>query len=381
MKDKESYITLVIHTPQRAERLKVVLESHGIEVFIQDLNSVIPDFQGMAKQVKININDLSLSLKILESGDLVSSPSSFAEVENSGNTLLIPVDFSESSILAVKIGFYLAKKIGLEPLILHSYLAPQFSPSDFFENQVDPIELPQFEEIEQEIDFNKAASSQLSQFKSKIQKCIQLGEVTDIKFSTALFEGVPEQVIHEYCRDNKPALVVMATRGIDKKESELVGSVTAEVIDSCRVPIITIPDNYNAGGVDKLKRIVLFCTFTTFDLVTVRMLMRTFNYPTCNVWLVPVSDSPIINVKSKLDKLSNYLSETYPTVSFYPTRLGSGKFDDNMRKLLDDNNINMIIVPNKKSNAISRFFHPTLAHRILFERDIPLLVLPYQQPK
>lgn len=44
--------------------------------------------------------------------------------------------------------------------------------------------------------------------------------------------------------------------------------------------------------------------------------------------------------------------------------------------MIADNHIQLMIVPNKKSSAFSRFFRPTLAHRILFERDVPLLVLP-----
>ena len=50
--------------------------------------------------------------------------------------------------------------------------------------------------------------------------------------------------------------------------------------------------------------------------------------------------------------------------------------DNNMKTVLDERRIDLIIVPNKKSSAFSRFFRPTLAHRILFEKDIPLLVLP-----
>ena len=50
------------------------------------------------------------------------------------STLLIPVDFSDSSILAVKVGFSLAYKIGIRPIILHTYLSPLFTPAD----QMDP---------------------------------------------------------------------------------------------------------------------------------------------------------------------------------------------------------------------------------------------------
>lgn len=369
-------ICLVIHTLQRALRLKEILEAHGIDVILEDVDLQNESASIQAKQIVIDIDNLTTALKILESGDLVSSPFSMPRMDGGGNTLLIPVDFSPSSMLAVKVGFYLAKKLDLEPVILHAYLTPQFTPTDYYENQIDPIELPEVTEIEEEIDLKNIASSQLSKFKKQVNIAIGERKVVNVKFSTTLLEGVAEQVINEYCRQNKPQLLVMSTRGVDRKESDLVGSVTAEVIDSCRVPILTVPDNYMPREVEGIKKIALFCTFTPFDAVTVRALMRMFNYPQCEVWLIPANESNLSRQDARLDKLNSYLSETYPTAVFHSHKREKGKFDDNMRDFLDENKIDMIIVPNKKSNAISRFFHPTLAHKILFERDIPLLVLP-----
>ena len=38
--------------------------------------------------------------------------------------------------------------------------------------------------------------------------------------------------------------------------------------------------------------------------------------------------------------------------------------------------VQMLIVPNKKRNILSRLFNPGIAHKILFERDMPLLSAP-----
>ena len=34
------------------------------------------------------------------------------------------------------------------------------------------------------------------------------------------------------------------------------------------------------------------------------------------------------------------------------------------------------VVPNKKKNVFARFFNPTLAHKILFHADIPMMTIP-----
>jgi nucleotide-binding universal stress UspA family protein len=40
------------------------------------------------------------------------------------------------------------------------------------------------------------------------------------------------------------------------------------------------------------------------------------------------------------------------------------------------NSFDLIVVPNKKKNLLSRVFNPGLAHRLLFHADIPMLVIP-----
>lgn len=373
-------ITLVIHTEDRALKLKEILESHGIHVVLEDIVAKDMPLGSTVKKVRIDVDSLPLGLKILESGDLTASPLSVFKMSGMGSSLLIPVDFSPSSFMAVRVGFFLAKKFDVQPVILHAFLAPLFNPADPYADSVDPysdsIVAPEDLDISEIADLRKVAASQLEKFKKKVERARLDGEIADVGFSTVLLEGIPEQVIKEYCEQNHPALVVMATRGIHKKESDLVGSVTAEVIDSCRVPVFTVPENYVSGSIDRFRNILMFCTFTGFDVVTVRGLMKSFDFPACDAYLAPVSDRPISGVDRKLDELSRYFNDIYPTARFHAERISKSGFESNMKTLLDERHIDLIIVPNKKSTAFSRFFHPTLAHRILFEKDIPLLVLP-----
>lgn len=367
-------VTLVIHTGERARRLKEILEFHGISVTVESIETEDASLQA-EKPVRVRIpeNSLALGLKILESGDLSTSPLALIKMTGLGRNLLIPVDFSPASIVAVKVGFYFAAKFNVEPIIMHSYITPVFNPAEPYDDVIDDDTETEAIEV---ADLRKVASEQLSKFKKQVERAQNEGTVAKLKFSTTLLEGIPEQVIQEYCKQNNPLMVVMATRGINKKEADLVGSVTAEVIDSCRVPVFTVPDHYAPGGIEEVKRIAMFCTMTNFDVVTIRGLMRMFDYPACDLYLLPASDRPVAGAERKLEELREFLNNSFPTARFHTPRVESGKFDDRVRRLFDDEDIQLMIVPNKKTSALSRFFRPTLAHRILFDRDVPLLVLP-----
>ena len=118
MKDVKEFITLVIHTPEHAQNLKNILEYHKIDVKIENFTSSQSPLV-VAQRVKIRASSLPLALKIIESGDNYTS--SLVEMKMAGmsGNLLIPVDFSPSSLNAIEIGFKLANRLGVHPIILH----------------------------------------------------------------------------------------------------------------------------------------------------------------------------------------------------------------------------------------------------------------------
>lgn len=372
MIDTDDYITLVIHTPARAQSLKNILESHGMSVKLEDFVSFKSPVT-VAQRVKINVKDLPLALKIIESGENYSPALIDMKMAGMSGNLLIPVDFSESTNTAVSIGFKLAKRFSVHPVIMHSYVAPIFTADE----AVDGIDGEnEILEAEASQDIREITAKRLTRLRSEIKNLQKEGQLPDIKFSTMLQEGVAEESILEYCKLTPPFLVVMATRGKDKKEEELIGSVTAEVLDSCRVPVFTVPENCKDVKIEDIKNLILFCNMDQHDILTVDALMRMFDYPECDILLVPAMQRKITKVSDKINALLEFFKSNYPTANFstfIPT-------EDDFRKDIDDiitrRDIDLLIIPNKKTNIFSRIFRPTIAHKFLFERDMPMLVIP-----
>lgn len=375
MIDVDDFITLVIHTPERAQSLKNILESHGIETHLEDFVSHKANV-AVAQRVKIRPKDLPLCLKIIESGEGYSPALIEMKMNGESGNLLIPVDFSSVSRLAVTIGFKLARRMGVHPVVMHSYVAAMYTaqyPSEVFPDDIDNNEGI---DIRVEQDIRKISASRLAKFKKEIRQWQKDGSVPVIAFSTILLEGVPEEAILQYCKDTPPALVVMATRGKERKEEELVGSVTAEVLDSCRVPVFTVPDNCNLDSIESITRLMLFCTLTQHDIITVDSLMRMFDYPRCSMTLVNVSAGGSGSEHDKMDALCSFFNTNYPTARFNVYQCEGKDFRADVDKAIHNLGIQLLIIPNKKTNIFSRIFRPTIAHRFLFERDMPMLAIP-----
>lgn len=371
-------ITIAVHTYDFALKLKSSLESHGIAVKLTDFkvnNSALNPAVG----VDIKEEDLPLALKIIESG-AVGPALEARKLTGMSNNLLIPVDFSDMSLLAVHAGFELAARLSLHPILLHSFATPYFSGAFAGAPLAEPDDSlaidAELEDVEVDKDMRHEANILMRKFEEDVKVRQKSGQLPEVEFSTLILEGVPEEVILNFTRQTPPALVVMATRGRNKREADLVGSVTAEVIDSCRVPLFTVPENYSFESIRDIVRLAVFCNLDQQDILSVDTLMRMFSYPAVDIWLIPVNDRAGAGLKSKLESLNNYFADNYPAASFHAAPLGAKTFRADFEELVSRMRLQMIIVPNKKKNILSRLFNPGIAHKLLFERDMPMLALP-----
>ena len=76
-----------------------------------------------------------------------------------------------------------------------------------------------------------------------INRKMSSGELPKVKYDYVLREGLPEEEIIAYSKEYHPTLIVMGTRGKSQKDMDLIGSVTGEVIEVNRVPVLAIPEN------------------------------------------------------------------------------------------------------------------------------------------
>lgn len=294
--------------------------------------------------------------------------------------VLIPVDFSSNDPLSVKVGFELAKRLEQEAVLLHAsviaspMIEPQF-PDDF--NGIDN-ESAELEEIELDNEIHEIDSKNFTALSRDINILQKKGELPELKYSTALTPGMPEETIAAFCEENPVSVIVMTTRGRERRNEELVGSVTAEVIDHSFAPVMSVPESYTFEGFQNIINICAFCFCDEGDFQALTKLMNMFHNPKVKIYLFPANDKIKGNeLNERLSSFSKRLSETYSNSSFVaPTLAEKFNFREETEKYFKENSIQMTLVPNRKRNAIARFFHPGLAHKILYEIDFPMLAIP-----
>lgn len=353
MEDK--LVTLAILTYAKAQILKNVLENEGIETYIHNVNQIQPVVSSGVR-VRIKESDLPHALKITESSAWLSEEvvgGKSPKLEKVSNKVLIPVDFSNYSLKACEFGFNFAQNIGAEVVLLHVYFTPIYATSlpygDVFNYQLSDEE--NVRSILQKV------HADLNALSDKVKEKVASGEFPDIKYTCVLREGIPEEEVLRYTKEYRPRIIIMGTRGKSQKDIDLIGSVTAEVIERSRVPVLAIPENTPFKQFSEAKRIAFKFSVSLIHLSDVQ-----------NTWN-----------EIKLAGIKEYFQKQYPQLEIYYDVVKNDNLLSSLDSYIKSNHIDIITLTSYKRNIFSRLFNPGIARKMIFHSDTPLLVI-YGRP-
>ena len=138
--------------------------------------------------------------------------------------ILVPHDFSEPSVAAVRTAALWARHFGSEITLLHV---------------VEPVVYPEFYAIE------TISDDVMGRLKGRSREALENAAAElagrDIPVTTRVEIGRAAETIAEVADPERYDLLVMATRGLSALEHLFRGSVTEAVLRRSRVPMLTIP--------------------------------------------------------------------------------------------------------------------------------------------
>lgn len=373
--EEDRLITVAIHTYDHAVALKNMLEREGVTAVLHNVNLSTPVVSSGVR-VRIKESDLPQALRIIENSEIFAPKKDCAQTSDDAEPIiLVPVDFSDYSMKATVMAFDVAYRHKARIMLLHSFINPALSKrvqlTDSFS-----FELAESQEVGNAL--MRAARITMDLFETQLRQRIKDGEIPPVKFSNLITEGVPEDVINETAKTLSPILIVMGTRGADRKEEELIGSVTAEVLDSCKFPVFSIPENISLERVSDISHLIFFSNLEQEDLLAIEAIYRLFVHTHLEITIVHVPGKKELSSSDRkaIKSLVEYCRNHYPSFSFNSDEIALGTLGDDYRRIAREHKVNLVALPNKKRNVFFRFFNPSLAHRLLLHADIPMLVIP-----
>jgi len=140
--------------------------------------------------------------------------------------ILVPVDFSESSLRAVRLGVRLAQASGGRVTLMHVGVVPHFYATELgLSGPAGPLFAQMSEEVNREQ-------------RRRLAELLEAEAPADVRVNTLIREGfAPEEVVAQVA-DGGHDLVVMGTHGRTGLQRALLGSVTERVVRECPVPVL-----------------------------------------------------------------------------------------------------------------------------------------------
>ena len=368
MEDKR--VTLAIHTFEKAQILKTILETEGIEVYIHNVNQIQPVVSAGVR-VRIKESDLPHALRIIEDSKWLSEDAEEEATTPQTKKILIPVDFSDYSIKACELGINYAHQAGAEVMIMHAYFSPYF-----------PSAIPMGDTLAYQVNEEESVQNVLKRVQidmenicTMINRKIQTGELPKVKYNYVLREGLPEEEIIAYCKEYHPTLIVMGTRGKSQKDMDLIGSVTGEVIEVNKVPVLAVPENIRFNDLSDAKNIAFATSFNQRDLVAFDEFMEIIKGYDINIHLFNISTSKDEWNEIRLTGVNEYFKKQYPEANISHTVLADGDLLLAIENVVRDKQVDVIALSTYRRNSLARMFNPSIARKMLFHTDTPLLVM------
>jgi len=359
-------ITLVVLSFEKAQILKTLLETEDVKCFLENTN-LIQGAVSTGVKVRISESDLEKAMLVLEG--MMSEELEPVEVSDLPPRILLPIDFSDYSRKAAIFALNWAKLLNAELTVLHTYFNPIISTmpfSDTFAYEVNTKEMM--------VELEDSARENMEKMKVFLnQENEKLSERVELKIE--LVKGIAEDEIIKYSRKYQPLVIIMGTRGADRKAADLIGSVTAEVMEGSKVPVMAIPENFEFHGMGEMKKMLYATDFQEADFKTLQKLENLLKPLEMNITCAHVSSKEHSQWDEvRMTGLKEHIKKNYSEEKVQCDLIEHEDLFVGIESYVNSNKINMLAFTRRKRNLISRIINPNLAKKMLFHSTTPLLV-------
>lgn len=268
------------------------------------------------------------------------------------NRILIPTDYSPTAKRAAQYGLSLAKNLGSEVFVLHSFGLPVVGMA---------------ESIAIADDIRHNEGKKLDEYIGELK-----AEYGDVKIHGILEFGAAVEVIKHAVDSKQIDLIVMGTKGETDAANTIFGSVASHVLSQIKQPVLIVPKGHRSYSINEIMYATDF--HFTNDLGTVlapfMQLVKEYT-PFVHV----VKFSPVLagqHVKNVEEmKLIELLRETKNTFHY----VEADNVEEALFEFSERHHCDMMVMVTRHYTLWEKIVHRSLTKKIAMHGNLPLLVL------
>lgn len=276
--------------------------------------------------------------------------------------ILVPTDFSQTADNAFAYALHLAKSLGADLHILHSYSMPIVSgmgveSSEVIQQVFENVELTSFEDFK-----NKA---------SDLRKIAENEGVTDINLSFLFEEGDLILNILDIISKEHIDLVVMGTNGASGFEKKIFGSNTLNTIKSIDTPVLSVPHGATFKGINRIGFTTLFREADKQPLREILKIAKDFNAQVrCLHVIQNVKYEPVEETAKEWD--AEFQSDR---LKFILIEGSDDSLEEHISNFIRDFNIGFLGMVKRNQNFFESIFSSSLSKKLSNNLSVPLMII------
>lgn len=270
------------------------------------------------------------------------------------NHILVPVDFSEQSLIALNQSFNIARFKNSIITLIHV---------------IDSAFIDKFKSIFQDDSQNEKmmvdAEKQLKQLADKY------AAETGLQFEIIVEQGKIYEVIVEKARSMNTSFIVMGTNGEVTLSKKIIGSNAVRVINDSPCPVITIKGKLHRSGCKKIVMPIDITKESRDKVETGVEFAQYFNSEILILCLDDANDEFIENkLKRQLSQVENYVLERGVQCSSHYMKIQDQS--DTVLNFSKGADADLILIMSQQEGSVLEWFLSTEAQQIINESDIPV---------
>ncbi len=273
--------------------------------------------------------------------------------------IIIPTDFSETALNAIRYAVELFKYENSEFLIMNAFA------DDVYENTME-MDREFFEEFKDKLEVATERSLQ-----KVIAEVLAISPNPKHTFKImASFGSLVDEVNHLVDKHNA-AIVVMGTKGKTNREEVTFGSQTLQVIKYVKCPVLAVPVSYHGYPLQNM----LFPSdymlpFKRRELKLVSALASRF---VTRVHFLHISEAKELSHRQKDNRAfaSSYFEEHLVSQINAPGK----DITQGINKILQDTAFDMLVMVNQRHSYLEHILYRSTIEKVGLEIKIPFLVL------
>ncbi|HBH24670.1 MAG TPA: hypothetical protein DDY13_14775 [Cytophagales bacterium] len=259
--------------------------------------------------------------------------------------ILVPIDFSDTSLNALQYATDLFKDSMLEITLVHVYGAQSTA---LMMKSIDGILIRNAED---------QISSVIKEMESK---------TSNVVFKTKLVKNYAVSRISDLGDSGNYDLIVMGTKGVSGLKEVFMGSVAGGVISKTSAPVIVVPLDYKFKSLDKV----------VFAVGDTKITNENSLAPIHKLVSAHQSELEILHF-SKNGPID--LDQRYPSLTDLSPKFthknGDGDLNQHLNVHIQNNDTDLLCLLRTKKNVIDRFFSGSVTLKQTFNSPVPIMVI------